>query len=63
MTVTVHGNYDTDKTTTLRIINGHISERAYKAATHRAHIVEGDHLGASRLYPEHHRGDVVAIIS
>ena len=60
MTVTVHGNYDKDKTTAIRVTlydddyRGHISKRAWMAAMRRARIIGGDYLRADRGYLAQH---------
>ena len=54
MTVTVHGNYDKDNTTTIRVTRGQISKRAWMAAMKRARIWGGDYLRADRGYLAQH---------
>ena len=54
MRVTVHGNYDKDKTTTIRVTRGQISKRAWMAAMRRARIIGGDYLRADRGYLAQH---------
>ena len=59
MTVTVHGNYDRDKTTTIRVTEmtvtrGQISKRAWMAAIKRARLIGGDYLRADRGYLAQH---------
>jgi hypothetical protein len=55
-TVTIRGNYDTDKETTIRIKTGKLlgpvmSKRAYQAAIKRMGLIEGDYPRLADDFP------------